>query len=71
MPTDACRKHDIIMVACEHTLGAGRMTRAQQEQQQQNQQEGSPTVTFHMRTADFNIYFLHGRRIEIDFAIEF
>ena len=50
MPTDA-------MVACEHALGVGRMTQAQQEQQVQNQQEESPTATPHMRTAGFNIYF--------------
>jgi hypothetical protein len=57
-------QHDIIMVACEHTLGVGRMTHAQQEQHEQNQQQGSPTATPHMRTADFDIYFLHGRRTD-------
>ena len=57
-------QHDIIMVACEHTLGVGRMTQAQQEQQVQNQQEESPTATPHMRTAGFSIYFLHDRRTD-------
>ena len=42
-------------------LVPGGVARAQQEQQEQTQQE-SPTATPHMRTADLNIYFLHGRR---------